>query len=134
MTRLKGIDGIGEDYSKLLKEIGIHSVQTLLDRGASPQGRRDLAKNTGISESQLLRWLNNADLFRIRGIGEEYAELLELSGVDTVSDLSQQQSVDLHRRLIGANDKRQLVKQLPSLNQVKNWIEQAKHLPRVIQH
>jgi predicted flap endonuclease-1-like 5' DNA nuclease len=134
MTRLKGIDGIGEDNSRLLKQVGIHSVQALLDRGASIQGRRDLAKNTGISESQLLRWLNNADLFRIRGIGEEYAELLELAGIDTVSELTQRQPVELHRGLIGANDKRQLVKQLPSLNQVKNWIEQAKQLPPVIQH
>ncbi len=106
MTRLKGIDGIGENNSKLLKQVGIHSVQTLLNRGASIQGRRDLAKNTGISESQLMRWLNNADLFRIRGIGEEYVELLELAGIETVSELTQRNPVDLHRGLIGANDRK----------------------------
>ncbi|MEJ2200053.1 MAG: DUF4332 domain-containing protein [Desulfuromonadaceae bacterium] len=134
MSRLKGIEGIGEDNSRLLKRAGIHSVQALLDRGATLQGRRDLSENTGISESQLLRWLNNADLFRIRGIGEEYSELLELAGVDRISELVLQQPAELHRSLIIANDKRQLVKQLPSLNQVKSWIEQAKQLPRIIQH
>jgi predicted flap endonuclease-1-like 5' DNA nuclease len=134
MTRLKGIDGIGENNFRLLKQEGIHSVQALLNRGASIQGRHDLVKNTGISESQLMRWLNNADLFRIRGIGEEYVELLELAGIETVSELTQRHPVDLHRSLIGANDKKRLVKQLPSLNQIKNWIEQAKQLPPVIQH
>ncbi|WP_432820948.1 DUF4332 domain-containing protein [Trichloromonas sp.] len=134
MTRLKGIEGIGDEYSKRLKEVGILSVQALLDKGALPQGRHDLSKSTGIPESQLLRWLNNADLFRIRGIGEEYADLLEISGVDTVPELAQRNPENLHRMLIDANETRKLVRQLPSLNQVKSWIEQAKQLPRVIQH
>ena len=134
MTRLKGIDGIGEEYSKRLKDVGILSVQALLDKGALPQGRRELSRSTGIPESQLLTWLNNADLFRIRGIGEEYAELLEIAGVDTVPDLAMRSPDNLHRMLIDANEQRRLVRQLPSLNQVKSWIEQAKQLPRVIHH
>jgi len=134
MTRLKGIDGIGEEYSKRLKDVGILSVQALLDKGALPQGRRELSLSTGIPESQLLTWLNNADLFRIRGIGEEYAELLEIAGVDTVPDLAVRSPHNLHMMLIEANEHRQLVRQLPSLNQVKSWIEQAKQLPRVIHH
>ncbi|MDY0269649.1 DUF4332 domain-containing protein [Trichloromonas sp.] len=134
MTRLKGIEGIGEEFAARLKTIGIHSVQTLLDRGATPEGRRELAKASGIAEGLLLRWLNNADLFRIRGIGEDYADLLEGAGVDTVPELAQRSPKNLHRMLIDTNDKRPRVRQLPSVNQVKNWIDQAKQLPRIVQY
>ncbi len=134
MTRLKGIEGIGDEYSKRLKGVGILSVQALLDKGALAEGRHELSRSTGIPESQLLRWLNNADLFRVRGIGEEYAELLEIAGVDTVPELAMRNPENLHRMLINANETRKLVRQLPSLNQIKSWIEQAKQLPRVIHH
>lgn len=134
MTRLKGIEGIGDEYSKRLKDVGILSVQALLDKGALAKGRHELSRSTGIPETQLLRWLNNADLFRIRGIGEEYAELLEIAGVDTVPELAMRNPENLHRMLIDANETRKLVRQIPSLNQVKSWIGQAKQLPRVIHH
>lgn len=134
MTRLKGIEGIGEEFATRLKTIGIHSVQTLLDRGGTPEKRKELSKASGIAEALLLRWLNNADLFRIRGIGEEYADLLEGAGVDTVPELAQRSPDNLHRMLIDANDKRPRVRQLPSVNQVKNWIDQAKQLPRIVHY
>ncbi len=132
MTRLRGIEGIGEEHAGRLKEAGIQSVQALLDKGSSPEGRNELAKTSGIAEAQLLRWLSHADLFRIRGIGEEYADLLQLAGIDTVPELAQRSAENLHRMLIDANEKTPLVRQLPSVNQVKSWIDQARQLPRII--
>ncbi len=134
MTRLREIEKIGEQNAKKLREAGILSIQALLDKGGSPQGRRLLAKATGIQEKDLLVWINNADLLRIRGIGEEYAELLENAKVNSVGNLAQCSPVDLHRMLLTANERINLVRQIPSLNQVKHWIEQAKQLPQVIRH
>ena len=134
MIRLKGIEGLEKEHYTRLKEAGILSVEALLDKGSSPEGRSELAKSSGIAEAQLLRWLNIADLFRIRGIGEEYADLLELAGVETISELAESDPRTLHRMLIGANEKKPLVRQLPSVNQVKSWIDQARHLPKIVKY
>lgn len=134
MIRLKGIEGIDKEHYNRLKEVGVLSVEALLDKGGSPEGRSELAKSSGIDEEQLLRWLNIVDLFRIRGIGEEYADLLELAGIDTISELAECDPRTLHRTLIGANEKKSLVRQLPSVNQVKSWIEQARQLPRIVKY
>ena len=102
MIRLKGIEGLEKEHYNRLKEAGIFSVEALLDKGSSPEGRSELAKSSGIAEEQLLRWLNIADLFRIRGIGEEYADLLELAGVETITELAEADPRTLHRMLIGS--------------------------------
>lgn len=134
MTRLTEIEGIGENFARKLQDAGIQSTQALLDKGCSTRGRRELAQNTGISESMLLRWINCADLFRIKGIGQEYADLLEAAGVDSVPELAQRRADNLHDKLESVNLERKLVRQLPSLEMVKTWIAQAKDLPKMVMH
>jgi long-chain acyl-CoA synthetase len=103
-----------------------------LEQGASPRGRRALAEATGISEALLLRWINQADLFRIEGIGEEYADLLERAGVDTVPELAQRNPENLYAKLLEVNQEKNLVNRLPGLAQVADWVAEAKRLPRVV--
>jgi predicted flap endonuclease-1-like 5' DNA nuclease len=89
MAKLTKVEGIGEVYAQKLREATIATTQALLERGASPQGRKEIAEKTGISEKLILEWVNHVDLFRIKGVGEEYSDLLEEAGVDTVPELAQ---------------------------------------------
>jgi predicted flap endonuclease-1-like 5' DNA nuclease len=132
MTKLSEIEGIGATYSLKLKEAGIGSTEKLLEKGASSGGRRKIAEKTGVSEKQILRWANMADLFRIKGIGEEYADLLEAAGVDTVPELSQRNPENLHGKLKKINEEKKLVRRVPTQSEVGGWVDQAKQLPRTL--
>ena len=132
MARLAKVEGIGEAYADKLQEAGIGTTQALLAKGSSPQGRREIAETTDISATLLLRWINHIDLFRIKGVGAEYAELLEAAGVDTVPELAQRVPANLYDKMAEVNRDRQLVRKLPAPTQVDTWIEQAQQLPRTI--
>ncbi len=134
MAKLISIEGIGEKYTQKLEEIGISTTEALLEAGATPGGRKELAEKTGLSNDLILTWVNNADLFRIKGIGEEYADLLESAGVDTVPELAQRNPENLHAKLAEINEEKALVRQLPSLSRVSDWVAQAKELPRAIEY
>jgi len=126
------IEGIGPKYTKMLKKIGVTQTKHLLKRGASKKGRKDLAKESGLKESQVLKWANMADLMRIRGVGEEYSELLEAAGVDTVKELRNRKPENLHEAMMAKNAKKKLVRQLPGPKQVNNWVKHAKKLKPVM--
>lgn len=132
MAKLENIEGIGPTYAQQLREAGITTTQALLAKGTTPQGRQQLAESTGISKKLILEWVNHADLFRIKGIGEEYADLLEAAGVDTVPELAQRNPENLYQKLLEVNREKKLVRKEPAQSQVSNWIEQAQMLPRVI--
>lgn len=134
MTRLAQIEGIGDTYAQTLKDAGIATIEALLDKGSTPQGRQEIVDKTGLSSKLILRWVNHADLFRIKGIGSEYSELLEAAGVDTVPELAQRNPDNLRQKLVEVNQEKELVRQVPSLSQVSSWVEQAKNLPRVINY
>ncbi len=131
---IKEIEGIGPNYAEKLANIGIHTVHALLDKGCTRSGRKEIAEKTGIAETSVLEWVNMADLFRIEGIGEEYSDLLEEAGVDTVVELSKRDPENLHAKLKEVNEQKKLVKQLPSLDTVKKWVEEAKKLPRKVEY
>lgn len=132
MARLEKIEGIGEVYAAKLREAGIATIDALLEAGASPEGRQEIAERADISGKLILEWVNLADLFRIKGVGEEYSDLLEEAGVDTVPELAQRNAGNLWAKLVEVNGEKELVRRLPTQAQVADWIEQAKGLPRVI--
>jgi len=134
MANLIAVEGIGEVYAQKLKEAGIGSTQALLAAGATPEGRKDIAAKTGIGDSLILRWVNRVDLFRIKGVGEEYSDLLEAAGVDTVVELAQRQLANLYPKLVQVNQAEKRVRKLPTQAQVKDWVKQAKKLPRKISY
>ena len=134
MPKLSEIEGIGESYAKKLEKAGLKTTEDLLKKGATPKGRKEIAKLTGISEKLILKWVNHADLFRIKGIGKQYAELLEAAGVDTVVELAKRVPENLLKKMEEVNKKKKLVRLLPFLKQVKKWVEQAKKLPRKINY
>jgi len=126
------IEGIGEAYAPKLQAQGIETVEQLLDRCAAPAGRKELAEKTGINEKLILKWTNHADLFRINGIGPQFAELLEAAGVDTVKELRHRVAANLAARVAEVNEEKHLCGRVPVESEIQKMIDQAKELePRM---
>ena len=134
MAKISEIEGIGEAYAAKLKEAGVATLEKLLKVSGAKKGRKELAAKTGISEKQILNWVNRADLTRIKGVSTQYADLLEFAGVDTVPELAQRKPENLHAKMVEVNEKKNLVRKLPTVSQVKDWVAQAKKLPRAVTH
>ena len=128
--KIEEIEGIGRVYGPKLQAAGIKTVGDLLAKGQTPKGRKELAEATGIDGTLILKWANMADLFRVKGIGPEYSELLERAGVDTIKELRHRVPEHLHAKLaeVNAATGQPLVRVLPGLKAVQSWIEEAKHL------
>jgi predicted flap endonuclease-1-like 5' DNA nuclease len=134
MTALIDVEGIGRANAAKLRRAKIDSLNKLLKEGATPKGRQVIGKNAGFSARTILEWVNRADLFRIKGVGEEYSDLLEVAGVDTVVELAKRKPDVLHRKMAEANARKKIVRQMPALSQVKKWVRQAGKLPRVVKY
>jgi predicted flap endonuclease-1-like 5' DNA nuclease len=134
MASLIKIEGIGEKYATKLKMVGISTTEALLDKGRTPKGRKEIAEKSGITETLILEWINLADLFRIKGVGEEYSDLMEEAGVDTVVELAQRNPTNLYESVVAINNQKKLVRKLPSQAQIGDWVKQAKKLPRVVSY
>lgn len=134
MTAIMDIEGIGETYAVKLKAAGINTVERLLETGATPKGRKELEEKSGINGKLILEWVNRADLARIKGVGSEYADLLEAAGVDTVVELGNRKPENLYKKMVELNESKKLVRKLPTEAQVGDWVDQAKKLPRVISY
>jgi len=132
--RIASIEGVGQVHTKTLSQAGIKSTQALLKIAATVNGRKELEEKTKIAHKQLLDWVNRADLMRIKGIGEEYSDLLEKAGVDTVVELANRNADNLLEKVIAINKEKKLVRQLPVLSMITDWIKQAKKLPRVVEY
>ncbi len=134
MASLTSIEGIGAKSARQLKSAGVRGTATLLQAGCTRAGRRELAKKAGVSEKKVLEWCNRADLMRVRGVGEEFSDLLEQSGVDTVKELRRRKASTLHTKMLEVNDARKvpLVRRVPSQSEVERWIAHAKQLDAVM--
>ncbi|HHQ14939.1 MAG TPA: DUF4332 domain-containing protein [Chromatiales bacterium] len=134
MAKLETIEGIGPVLGEKFAAAGVTTCEALLKAGASKAGRAELAKKSGVSEAQILKFVNHADLMRIKGVGGEYSELLECAGVDTVPELAQRNAANLIATLTECNLEKKVVRALPTEEQVSDWIAQAKSLPRTVSH
>ncbi|MBO4871480.1 MAG: DUF4332 domain-containing protein [Muribaculaceae bacterium] len=126
------IEGVGDVYAEKLVAAGINTVDDLLDKCAAPAGRKALAEATDISEKLILKWTNHADLFRINGVGPQFAELLEAAGVDTIKELRHRVAANLVAKMEEVNEAKHLVRRVPAEIEVQKMIDQAKELePRM---
>jgi predicted flap endonuclease-1-like 5' DNA nuclease len=132
--KIDEIEGIGPAYAAKLGGAGIKTTEALLAACANPKGRKEMAAKTGLSEAQLLKWTNMADLMRINGVGEEYSELLEAAGVDTVKELKMRKADNLAAKMAEVNAVKKLTRTVPSAAMVAKWVEQAKSLPSAISY
>ncbi len=132
VIKIETIEGVGAVYAAKLAEVGIITTEDLLVAAGTRKGRQDLAEKTGISGKLVLKWVNRADLMRVPGIGEEYSDLLEAAGVDTVKELRNRRADNLHKSMAQVNEEKSLVRRPPHLSEVEAWIAAAKQIePRV---
>jgi predicted flap endonuclease-1-like 5' DNA nuclease len=134
MATISDIEGIGAAYAAKLRKAGVRSTNELLKAGATKKGRAELAKATGFDAKTILEWVNRADLFRVKGIGAQYSDLLEAAGVDTVLELAKRKPEALLETLIKVNEKKNKVNQVPGLSNVKAWVKSAKSLKRAVEY
>jgi predicted flap endonuclease-1-like 5' DNA nuclease len=130
--KIEDIEGIGAVVGKKLRDAGVKDTDTLLANSKSATQRRKLAEVSGLSAQRILKFANMADLYRVRGIGSEYSELLEASGVDTVPDLARRSAENLVKRMTDVNAEKKLTRRVPTLADVTKWIAEAKKLPRAL--
>ncbi|RNC71764.1 MAG: DUF4332 domain-containing protein [Desulfuromonadales bacterium] len=132
MNKVSDVEGIGPVYAEKLGTAGITTTDQLLEKGATPQGRRSIAESSGISDKLILEWVGMVDMFRIKGVKGQFSELLKAAGVDTVVELAQRNAANLHAKLTEINDAKKLSGRAPTASEVEQWIAQAKEMPRVV--
>lgn len=134
MATIATIEGIGPSYADKLRDGGIRTTEKLLAAGGTKKGRKEIAKECGISEKLVLGWVNRADLMRIKGVGEEYSDLLEQAGVDTVKELGKRRADNLHAKCMEVCAAKNVVRRPPSASEVERWVAQAKTLKPAVSH
>jgi len=132
--KIEDLEGVGPVLGAKLRDAGVQTTDDLLDKAGPAAGRRALADATGIGPEQLLKWTNHVDLYRLSGVGSEYADLLEASGVDSCAELAHRNPANLATTMAEANAARGFVRRLPTEETIAGWIEQAKSLPKVVTH
>lgn len=132
--KIEEVEGIGPEYGKKLREVDIQTTDDLLRRCGDKKGREGVSTETGISEKHILEWVNLSDLMRINGVGEEFADLLEEAGVDTVKELAQRNAENLAAAMDEVNEKKNLTDRVPSAETVQKWIDEAKGMDPMVSH
>lgn len=134
MARIDEIRSLPHKEATRLHKAGVRTTEALLRRASTRSGRAELSKATGIPTSDLLKWVNLADLMRVKGIGGEYAELLSLCGVNTLRELKRRNSVALTAKIFSVNGRKDLVRRLPTESMVDTWIQRASDLEPLVKH
>lgn len=124
-SQIKGIDPA---VRKKLEDLGVGTIEKLLEQTGTPAERIALAKEVGIPTSQLTALVNQADLMRLDGVGTELAALLEDCGVDSVQELRNRNATSLQARLAETNQQRHLAPAVPGVEQVQQWIDEAQEM------
>ncbi len=132
--KIDKIEGIGPKFAEKLIKAGVTHTAHLLEKGGSAKGRKTLATDSGIEEAKILKWVNMADLMRIKGVGEEFSELLEAAGVDTVKELRTRKADNLTAKMVEVNAAKKLCKRNPAAKEVTRWIDHAKTLDAAVSH
>ena len=134
MASIAAIESMDRLDATKLRKAGVRTTDALLNVAATRTGRRRLARETAISESEILAWVNRADLMRIKGIGSEYADLLEVAGVDTIRELRRRNPDRLLGAMTDLNLRRRVIRRLPTNGMVTGWIEAAKGIEPFVTH
>lgn len=130
--KLIDIEGIGAAYAEKLTAAGLVTAAQLLEKCAAPAGRKALEEETGITGKLILKWCNHADLFRVKGVGPQFAELLEAAGVDTVKELAHRKAENLAAKMLEVNEEKHLVRRVPVAKEIQKMVDCAKELPGVM--
>ncbi|MGH2467061.1 MAG: DUF4332 domain-containing protein [Candidatus Limnocylindrales bacterium] len=133
-VNIEEVEGIGPAYAEKLRAAGVATTEGLLEAGATPKGREALGEQTGISHKLLLEWVNHVDLMRLKGVGSEYSDLLEAAGVDSPLELGHRNAANLAQTIETYNAEHKIVRRVPTEHEIAGWIDEAKRLPKIVEH
>ena len=128
------IEGLSAFAASKLKAQGIRTTAALLEAASTVKGRKALSAKTGISEQQLLEWANVSDYMRIPGMGKAKIGLVRAAGVTTVRELAYRNPGRLAQNMREVNERKKLVRILPSEKSVGDLIAKARKLPPKISY
>lgn len=128
MATIADIEGISPKNATKLRKAGVRTTEGLIRVASTAKDRKTLSAATGLPAGQILEWVNRADLMRVKGIGSEYADLLETAGCDTVKELRRRNAANLTEAMVAINEAKRLVRRLPTEAMVQAWIDQAKEM------
>lgn len=131
---IEEVEGIGPAYGDKLRAAGVTTTEGLLEAGATPKGREALVEKTGLSHKLILEWVNHVDLMRLKGVGSEYSDLLEAAGVDSPLELGHRNAANLAKTIAEYNEEHKIVRRVPTEHEIAGWIDEAKTLPKVVEH
>ena len=134
MSTIDTIEGLSHRQATKLRKARVRTTEALLKTGATRRGRRELAAASDLPERSILGWVNRADLMRVQGVGEEYSDLLEAAGVDTLKELRRRNPRNLLGTMIEVNKKKRLVRRLPTEAMVERWVDHAKSLDPIVKY
>ena len=120
------IEGIGNYYTMHLSKSGILTTNDLLNRCSSDLKLAEFSKEIGISRKSIQKWVNMAELMSLKGIGEEYSELLLKLGIKDLDGLAKSELEKLYNKMTEQKELQKLVKKMPTKRQLKEWIGNAK--------
>ena len=132
--KIEDVEGIGSVLGEKFRAAGVKDTDALLKSALTSSQRKALAEKTGLSEARVLKFANMVDLYRVSGVGSEYAELLEVAGVDTVPELARRNAASLTQAMAAVSQEKKLTRQVPTESEVAKWVEQAKGLPRMLEY
>ena len=132
MASISAIRAIGHRDATKLRKARVRTTDALLNQAATRKGRADVSERTGIPTADLLRWAQQADLMRIKGVGSEYADLLAGAGVDTIKALRRRNAANLMAAMSQVNAKRRIVQRLPTVEMVQGWIDEANEIEPIV--
>lgn len=128
MAKITDVEGIGPKFAEKLSAAGVDSTDDLAEKGRTPAGRKALVEASGIASDKILTWVNMVDLMRVKGVGAEFAELLQASGVDTVKELRRRNVANLAAKMAEVNEDKKLTRVVPSEKVVTKWVDAAKEM------
>jgi predicted flap endonuclease-1-like 5' DNA nuclease len=123
--KVSEIKDLSPEMVSKLNEAGITTVEELLAQGDTAQERAALSKKLGVTTSELTEWVNRADLMRLKGVGKEFANLLEICGVDSCKELQHRKPENLYKKLKETNDAQKIAHHAPTQAQIEEWIKEA---------
>lgn len=132
--KIQDVEGIGPATAEKLQAADVTDTDGLLAAAKTPAQRKALAERSGLAEKQVLRFANMVDLYRVSGIGSEFADLLEAAGVDTVPELAQRNAANLAKAMADVNSAKKLTRRVPTEAEVAKWVAEAKTLPRMLEY
>jgi len=124
------VEGIGTNYGKKLRELGINTTEQLLGQAYDMEGRIRIAESIGIEDFVILKWASMCDLMRVPGVAGQLSEQLVNARIYSIQDLSQQNATTLQTQL--ATENRDDVEEIPNESALAIMIKHAKELKTIL--